>query len=62
MAPLDKEEIAAQLQRLGISTPMEREACINEYLEYFTSYHETLADRFIRILKVKTRNIFNLFK
>ena len=55
MAPLDKEEITAQLKRMGINTPLEREACLNEYVEYFTNYNDTLAARFIRLLKDKSK-------
>lgn len=48
MAPLDREEITAQLKRLGVVTPGEREVCINEYLEYFTNQNDTLINRIVR--------------
>ena len=51
MAPLEKDEIYDELKRLGIISPLEREACLNEYVEYFTSYKDTLSGRFIRRLK-----------
>jgi hypothetical protein len=52
MAPLDKEEINAQLIRLGIVAPLEREACLNEYVEYLTNNKSSLLDRLIRTLKI----------
>ena len=48
MAPLDREEINAQLKRLGVVTPGEREVCIDEYLEYFTNQNDTLINRIVR--------------
>ena len=52
MAPLDKEEINAELIRLGIITPLEREACLNEYVEYYRNCKSSLLDRLVRTLKI----------
>ncbi len=51
MAPLEKEEINAELIRLGIITPLEREACLNEYVEYYADYRSSPLDRLVRTLK-----------
>lgn len=51
MAPLDKEEINAELIRLGIITPLEREACLSEYVEYFSNYRSSPLDQLVRTLK-----------
>ena len=51
MAPLDREEINAELKRLGIVTAREREVCIDEYMEYFTNYNDTFFDRILRLFK-----------
>ncbi len=51
MAPLDKEEINAELIRLGIITPLEREACLSEYVEYFSNYRSSSIDRLVQTLK-----------
>ena len=51
MAPLDKEEINAELIRLGIITPLEREACLSEYVEYYTNYRSSPIDQLVRTLK-----------
>ncbi len=51
MAPLDREEINAELKRLGIITSGEREVCIDEYIEYFSNNNDTLSDRIICSLK-----------
>jgi hypothetical protein len=51
MAPLDREEINAELKRLGIITPGEREVCIDEYIEYFTNCNDTFVNRIVCVLK-----------
>jgi hypothetical protein len=50
MAPLDREEINAQLKRLGVVTPGEREVCVDEYIEYFSNNNDTFVDRIVRSL------------
>ena len=51
MAPLDREEINAELKRLGIITPVEREVCIDEYIEYFTNCNDTFVVRIVNSIK-----------
>ncbi|MEN8264017.1 MAG: hypothetical protein ABFR82_11175 [Nitrospirota bacterium] len=51
MAPLDREEINAELKRLGIVTAGEREVCVDEYIEYFTNCNDTFVNRIVRVLK-----------
>ncbi len=51
MAPLDKEEINDELIRLGIITPLEREAYLSEYVEYFSNYRSSPLDRLVQTLK-----------
>lgn len=58
MTTLGKEEIIAQLKRLGIHNSSEHNVYLQEYLRYFTFHHDSTASRFRLLLNedMRTKN------
>ena len=58
MKALGKEEIIAQLKRLGFHNTSEHNVYLQDYLRYFAFHHDSTASRFQRFLNddMRTKN------